>query len=326
MRMNKVTYRSFAMALTFTGLLGAGSANAAGVTAGTVIQNTASATYSSGTDSTTVSSNTVSIRVDELLDVAVASLDGSPKSLGSGTTVLTYSITNTGNGAEAFQLTADPAIGGNGFNASVQTIAVDTNGNGIFDPGVDTVIANGGNTGPINPDASTTVFVAVSLPSGAADNATSQVRLTAAAASGTGAPGTVFAGQGTGGGDAVVGSTTAQDDALSALIASTAAVTLVKSLNVVDPFGGAQPVPGAVVTYTIRADVAGTGQVSGLRVTDIIPAGTTYVAGTLTLDGAPLSDAGDGDAGTASASGVSVDIGTQAGGTSRAVAFKARIN
>lgn len=311
-----------ALATFFT----ATSAHAAGVAAGTVIQNTASATYSSGTDTSTVNSNTVNLRVDELLDVAVASLDAGPRPLSSGTTVLSYSLTNTGNGPEAFTLTADPAISGNAFNANVQTIAVDTNANGVYDPGVDTVVASGGSTAAIPSDTSVTVFVVVTLPSGAADNASSQVRLTAAAATGTGTPGTSFAGQGAGGGDAVVGSTTAQDDALGALVSSTAAVTLVKSFSVVDPFGGSQPVPGAIVTYTIRADVAGTGQVSRLAVSDPIPAGTTYVPGSLTLDGAALTDAADTDAGTGSASGIAVQIGTQAGGASRSVTFRARIN
>jgi uncharacterized repeat protein (TIGR01451 family) len=316
--------------VVLAGLMVATSAQAAGVTAGTVIQNTASATYTSGTDTTTVSSNTANLRVDELLDVAVATLDATAKSLGTGTTVLTYSVTNTGNGAEAFRINVDPAISGNGFDAEVQTIAIDTNGNNVFDAGIDVVIANGGTTAEIAADGSLKIFVVVALPSGTANDATSQVRLTALAATGTGSPGNTFAGQGTGGGDAVVGSTTAQDDALGALIASsgtgTGAVALIKSFTIVDQFGGTQPIPGATITYTIRADVTGTGPITALRVTDVIPAGTTYVAGTLTLDGTAQTDATDSDAGTASAAGIAVDIGTQSGGTSRLVAFKTRIH
>lgn len=324
--MEKALLRSAAGTLALGLIFGAQAAQAAGVAAGTLIQNTASATYSSGSDSLTVTSNTVSLRVDELLNVAVASLDAAPKSLGSGTTVLAYRVTNTGNGPEAFRLTADPAVSGNAFNASIQTIAVDANGNGVYDAGVDLVLVNGGTSAAIAPDGSATVFVVTTLPSGTADNAAGQLRLTAAAATGTGTHGTSFAGQGAGGGDAIVGASTGRDESLTSLIARTAAVSLTKSFSILDPFGGTKPVPGAVVTFTIRADVGGNGQVSNLRVTDPIPAGTTYVPGSLTLEAAALSDAADTDAGTASASGIDVNLGTQNGGASRTVTFKTKIN
>ena len=70
-----------------------------------------------------------------------------------------------------------------------------------------------------------------------------------------------------------------------------------KSALVTDPFGGNQPVPGATITYTITAEVTGTGTAVGVIVEDLIPANTTYVPGSLTLNGASLSDAADGDAG-----------------------------
>lgn len=315
-----------ASALAVSTLTITNAANATGVTAGTMIQNTASATYSTGSDTTTVTSNTVNLRVDELLDVAVATLDTSPRPIGSGTAILTYRVTNTGNGSESFNLTANPAVPGNAFDATVQSIFVDSNGNGVYDPGVDAAVPNGGASPAIAPDASLAVFVVVSLPGGVADNATSQVRLTAASVTGTGSPGTVFTGQGAGGGDAVVGTTTAQANSLDSLVASVAAVALSKSFTVADPFGGTQPVPGAIVTYTIRADVSGSGQVSGLHVTDIIPVGTTYQPGTLTLDAAALSDAADADAGSASAGGIDVNLGTQNGGSSRIITFRTRIN
>lgn len=315
-----------ASALVVSTLLFAGEAHATGVTAGTMIQNTASATYNSGTDTTTVTSNTVNLRVDELLDVAVATLDSAPQPLGSGTAVLTYQVTNTGNGSEAFNLTANSTVSGNSFDATVQSIYVDSNGNGIYDPGVDAAVTNGGASPAIAPDASLAVFVVVSLPAGAPDGGTSQVRLTATSVTGTNAPGTVYTGQGQGGGDAVVGATTAQANSLDSLVAHVAAVNLIKSFTVADPFGGTQPVPGAIVTYTIKADISGSGQVSGLHVTDIIPVGTTYQAGTLKLDTAGLTDVADSDAGTASASGIDVNLGTQNGGTSHTVTFKTRIN
>ena len=61
--------------------------------------------------------------------------------------------------------------------------------------------------------------------------------------------------------------------------------------------------------------------------TDAIPAGTTYVAGTLALDAAALTDAADTDAGTASQSaGVAVTLGSVAAGTTRAITFNVTLD
>ena len=262
--------------------------HAIGVAAGTLIQNTASATYTSGTASGTVSSNTVSIKVDELLDVAVAGLTTTPAIAGAGNAVLEYSITNIGNGPEAFNVTVNPAVAGNAFDAAVQAVVVDTNGNGTYEPGVDQVLASGAATPQIAADDLLKIFVIVSLPAGASDGQNSQVQLTADPATGTGAPGTVFAGQGDGGGDAVVGASTASDNAKDTLVASLTTVAWAKSAAIADPFGGSQPVPGAVVTYALTAT--------------------------------------DTDTGQASASGIDVNLGTVAGGISKTVKFDVKIN
>lgn len=311
---------------TVCSLLLPGAAHASGVAAGTLIQNTASATYTSGTASGTVTSNTVTVRVDELLDVAVSGLTSTPAVAGSSNVVLAWTITNTGNGPEAFDLVANPAVAGNDFDATVQQIVIDTNGNGTYDPGVDTILPPGSPTPVIAPDASLTIFVLVSLPGTAADGDTSQVQLTATATTGSGTPGTVIAGAGNGGGDAVVGSSTASQSDNDALIAALASVSLTKAATIVDPFGGSQPVPGAIVTYTLTAVVAGSGQAENLHVTDVIPAGTTYEPGSLKLDAAALTDAADTDAGQGSSAGIDVNLGNVAGGTTKVVTFDVKIN
>jgi len=319
------TYIS-ASSLALAGLLAAGSAHATGVSAGTLIENTATASYSSGSATGSVQSNTVTVKVDELLDVAVAGLTSTPAPTGSSASVLIYSVTNTGNGPEAFNITVNPTVTGNPYDAVVQSLVVDTNGNGVYDAGVDTVLASGASTPAIAADGILKLFVLVTLPSGAADGGTSQVRLTASAATGTGSPGAVFAGQGQGGGDAVVGTSGASSNALDSLIARLAGVSLTKSASIADPFGGAQPVPGAVVTYTLVATVSGSGDVEGLHITDTIPSGTSYQPGTLKLEGSAVSDAVDGDAGTGSVSGIDVSLGTLAGGSTKTVKFDVKIN
>lgn len=302
-----------------------GQALAAGVPAGTLIENTASASYNTGGPTQVIDSNTVTFKIAELLDVAVASQDPSALPITS-TSVLTFSVTNTGNGPEAFVLTADPAVSGNDFDVTIDGLAVDTNGNGIYDPGVDALLANGGTSASLDPDQALTVFVLVTIPSGTTDGQTSQVRLLAEADTGTGAPGTVFAGAGEDGVDAVVGSTGADDDDTGSLISSLATVALVKSAVITDPFGGSQPVPGAIVTFTLEATVTGSGSINDLVITDAIPASTTYTSGSLTLDTGSLTDATDTDAGEASASGIAVDLGTVAAGTSHSVTFQVEID
>lgn len=299
---------------------------AAGIDAGTLIQNTAQATYQTTSGTQTIDSNTVTVRVDELLDVSIASLDAGPVSTAPGAEVLTFEITNTGNGPEAFLLTANPAVAGNDFDTVIDAIAVDTNNNGVYDAGIDQILTGPETTAVLDPDATLTVFVLVTVPAGAADTDTSEVTLTAVAATGTGAPGTVFPGAGEAGSDAVVGANGAQASANGALIVGITTVSLVKSATVRDPFGGTAPVPGAVITYTISAVVTGSGSVDDLVVTDAFPAGTTYVTSSLALGGSALTDASGDDAGEASATGIAVDLGTVAGGTTQEITFDVSID
>lgn len=296
-------------------------AMAGGVPAGTLIENTASATYRVGSQNLDADSNTVVLRVDELLDVAVASQDSGPVGATGSSAVLAFSVTNTGNGPEAFNLAVNASASANDFTPAVDGIAVDTNGNGVYDPGVDQLLSASAPTALLDPDASLTVFVLVTIPGTAADAETAVVNLVAEAATGTGAPGTSFAGQGEGGGDAVAGATGADDDDEAAVVARSLTVAITKTATIVDPFGGSQPLPGAVITYRLVTTVTGTGTIEVLDVKDAIPTGTSYRIASLTLDSAPLTDAADGDIGTATAAGIEVAIGDASAGDSFNISF-----
>ena len=324
--MTKAPFRLALAPLAIAAALVTTPAHAGGVKAGTLIENTASATYDGGAGPVTIPSNTITVKVDELLDVTVTSRDSGPVSAAPGSAVLTFELTNTGNGPEAYTLTANPAVAGNDFDTTVNGIAVDTNGNGVYDPGVDQMLTGPATTAAIAADASLTVFVLVTIPGGVADGDQSDVSLLAEAVTGTGAPGTAFAGQGAGGGNAIVGSTGANATATGSLSVGITDVDLIKSATVRDPFGGTGIVPGATITYAIRAEVRGSGSVSDLVVTDAAPADTTYVAGSLKLDGATLTDAADADAGRSGTSGISVDLGTVSGGSSHTVTFQVAID
>lgn len=309
-------------AAAISGLISSNQALATGVTAGTLIENTAVASYDDGAGARTINSNTVTVRVDELLDVTLTSLDPGPITTRPGDAVLTFELTNQGNGPEAFRFTTNSAVAGNDFDVVVRSIAIDSNGNGVYDEGVDQILTAPETTAILAPDTVLTVFVLVTVPVDAADTEIGNVDLTAEAVTGSGAPGTVFAGQGVDGGDAIVGTTGAIATARGALIVGVANVELIKSVTLRDPFGGTSAVPGTIATFTIRAEVTGSGTINDLVITDLIPEGTTYAPGTLTLDGAALSDAEDGDAGSASdTAGIAVDLGDVVATANRSVTF-----
>jgi uncharacterized repeat protein (TIGR01451 family) len=311
-------------------VLGTSQAHAAGTVAGTVINNVATATFDlPGGGESTVTSNTVSLTVDELLDVTVASADPGDVSTAPGATnqVLRFTLTNAGNGNEAFRLTPQGTLGSDDFDPTVTSVVIDANGNNAYDAGVDTVYVSGTDTPALAPDASISIFVLSSIPAGASNGNRGRVDLAAVASTGSGTPGTTIAGQGQGGGNAVVGATGADANDDGFFVISAASVSFVKSATVADQWGGATQVPGSTITYTLTATVSGSGTVNNLRVSDPIPAGTTYKPGSIRLDGGALTDASDADAGNFGSGAINVSLGNvAAGGGAREVKFEVVID
>jgi uncharacterized repeat protein (TIGR01451 family) len=303
-------------------------AHAAGTLAGTDIANIATASYDNGGVTVDVPSNTVTIKVDELLDVTVASSDpgDKPTSPSMAGNVQTYQITNTGNGNEAFALTADVAKAGDDFNPSLQQIILDTNGNGVYDPGTDTVYIPGTNDPVLAPDASIKVFIITNTPSTVIDGNRAEVGLLAQAKTGTGTAGTAFAGLGEGGGNAVVGASGADAEASGFLIVQAASINLLKTASISDPFGGSRPVPGATITYTILATVTGTGSLSNVVLSDPIPASTQYLPASIIYETVAQTDATDvADASNFNGSVVTALAGSIPAGQTRRLSFKVKI-
>lgn len=289
--------------------------------AGIIIESSAQATYDDAGTTRTVSSNPVQVRVDEVLSLAIAANNSGPVTVRPGPAALGFLITNTGNGPEQFILEPVASVAGNSFDAAVADLAVDTNDNNVYDVGIDAILPAPATTATIAVDGSQTIFVLLDIPTSLGDGATSQVTLRARAATGSGAPGSVFPGAGEGGSDAIAGASGASASANGQLIVSISSVTLVKSATVSDPFGGTGAVPGATITYDIKAQVTGSATIDGLMITDIIPANTQYIANSLMLDGAPLSDAAGDDAGEASSAGIAVNLGNVPGGSSNTITF-----
>ncbi|MEH6756499.1 MAG: hypothetical protein V7676_03185 [Parasphingorhabdus sp.] len=303
------------------------AAHAAGTLAGTDIVNIAQASYDGPSGPITVDSNPVTIKVDELLDVSVVSGNPGDVSASPSATsqVLTYQVTNTGNGTESFTLTADTSKTGDDFDATFEQIIID-DGNGVYDPGVDTVYTAGANDPVLAPDVSVTIFILSTIPDTANDAERAEVALSAVANTGSGNAGDVIVGQGDGGGDAVVGSTGANAEDSGFFIIQAADVSLVKNAIVVDQFGGAQPVPGATITYQLVATAKGSGTLTNLVIADNIPTDATYVDQSITLEGSALTDEADTDTGAFDGSKIAVALGSVSGGQSRTITFQVTID
>lgn len=317
-----------AVALALAAALG--PAWGAGTAANTTINNTATASFTdpSGTPQT-VTSNTLALVVDEILNVTVASNDGGRVATTSPQTgaVLAFTVTNIGNGTEAFELSF-AQIGGDQFDPTGVSIALD-NGDGVFD-GDEIAYVFNANDPVLADDAARIVYLVADIPAGRAngDFGDLTLRATAVTAGATGDPaGTLFGGAGDGGTDAVVGNTTASATVTNGFIISAVSSTLTKSAVVLDPFGGSSAVPGATITYTLTFTLSGSGSVTLGQIVDPVPAGTTYVPNSITLNAAPLTDVADADAGRFNANQVEVTLPSPlAAPSTQTVTFQVTIN
>lgn len=291
-------------------------AGAAGTPVGTVIENTASITFDVAGTPTTIQTNTTSLTVVERIDVVVT-LQSAQVLVAANDTgrALLFTVTNTGNGTETFTLAIDNVIAGDDFDpiAQVPAIYFDSDGSGDYNAG-DQPYTPGSNDPDLSPDESIDVFLVNDIP--ATDSGGNplvngdigQSELTATSATGTGAPGTEFSGQGDGGVDAVIGPTGGEAAAVGEYLLADIQVNVTKAQTVTDPFGGNQPTPGATITYTITVEVTGSGTATASVVDDPIPTFTTYTPNSIELNGNPITDASGDDAGEYDAAGPSIVV------------------
>jgi uncharacterized repeat protein (TIGR01451 family) len=284
--------------------------------AGTIVTNVATMQVRDSNGATSLSSNPAALLIAERLDVALARSDDTRIDTGSGGVAVAVVLTNRGNGGEAFDVVASLSDA----TAKVRLIAIDTDNNGRFDPASDTALANG-RTPVLDPAALLRLLVVLDP---AAADATAALTLDARAVTGSGPSGTVFAGQGEGGGDAVTGANGAHATLVVPIGgAAGAGPVLVKTQSVRAPDGSDRPLNGAIITYRLEARFAG--PAAAVRIDDPVPQGTAYVPGSLTLDAARLSDARDDDVGSADPAGIAVTLGDIPGAAVRVVQFQVKI-
>jgi uncharacterized repeat protein (TIGR01451 family) len=345
-------------------MAGAGSAHAqSGTAAGTQISNTASVSYTVNGTANTTSSNTASFVVDKKVNFTVA-LDqagNTQVNLGQTGAYVKFKVTNTTNSTQDFWLDPDQAIlsvgiltgSGDDFNITGMKAYVDSNGNGVYDAGVDTQEY----IDELAPDASIAVFLVGDIPNtNGINQAQVSLHVLAAAGGTSGSKGALLIASDLSllNSDTTVDIVFADDDSDGiANLGDVArngqgraygafdignrnvALTVTKSALVLSDGYSLVPkaIPGATVQYCLL--VANGTLLTGANnvvLTDVIPNGTTYVAGSVSmgvpggtciLAGTPIADS---TAFNASTKTVSVNVGTVGGLGSVAVAFKVTIN
>jgi len=319
-------------ALLTAGLVATSATWAAGTDAGAIISNTATATYDDPAtgNSGTTSATAPEITVAELINVNVTAENTTPVETqpGDANQVLEFTITNTGNGTEAFTLAASN-LAGDDFDADSVTVYIDSNNDGVFNTGDQPVTADV----VLDADESATIFVVGNIPGTAATGDQANLDLTATSATpgaATATPGTLLPGQGTNtSAGAVVGTAVTDTDSgtfqVGALVTD-AFVDIDKSIESrVDPFGGTTDIPGTVVTYLITA-TATNGDVNNLVIADSIPLALTLVANSVTIDGVAKTDVAGDDEVDVSGSDVAVNLGTLTENTTVEIRLQAEIN
>lgn len=260
----------------------------ANVPAGTVVTNTADVAYNSGPNSLSVASNGASFTVAQEPDVDIAA--GGTSASGDPSDVIVYpiTITNNGNDDDVLDITYTSSEGWT-FD-----VWVDDDNNGIPGTGTDYQLTDTDADTDIDTDTLTqgqslaNLLLVVTIPAATPDATVDTTTVTVASSIDTGVT------------DAETFTTTVTAPMLS--IAKT-----------VSPVGN-QP-PGTTLTYTITVDNSGSGAATNVLIKDVIPANTTYVAGSI-LAGTSMgtltarTDASDTDSGTYDSGADTVECGS----------------
>ncbi|MFM6853499.1 MAG: hypothetical protein ACKOUM_05400 [Sphingopyxis sp.] len=327
---------------------------AGGTLAGSTITNTATINYQvGGVAQPSINASDV-FTVDRKINLTVAEVGTTtttvvPNQAGA---VTTFTLTNTSNAVLDFAVAASQLAGGtaahggtDNFDLTGLAVYRDTNANGTYEAGTDTVVS--AYIDELAIDASVTLFVVGNVPTGRTTGDVADVRLTATVreGGGTGAQGaaiTQTAGANTAAMDTVFADIAGDGDAARDGIHSddddytvqTAALSLAKRSSIIsDPFNGTtnpKLIPGAIVEYCIAVtNAAGGASATSVAVSDILPATITFVTGSIRLNGTTtgLTCNTDGIAGGTYASGtVSGTLATVAASDTRTLVFRATVN
>ena len=346
----KYSYFSYAVYAWLIGSIALPMSALAATPAGTLITNTAIVNYAiGGTPQSPMSSLAAVVLVDEIIQpiLTCQSLPNVAVNSPSINDVLTFLLTNGGNGSESFSIVRSngplPLPAGNytpinsiaydPLNTPTGAIFLETNNVAGFQPGADLAYVPGVNDPVIAAGKGLVVYV-LSDTTNVPANAQGDVLLTVTSRT-TGAAGAAVATRllgvgenlGNGAGNAIVVTPRAEAAATCSYVATGLGFVMNKSvLSVADPLGGALLMPSAVMTYQITVNLNGVGIASGLVVSDPIPANLTYVPGSIAVGGVAMTDAIDADIAQFATNTVSVSLGNVAAPASVVITFRATIN
>jgi uncharacterized repeat protein (TIGR01451 family) len=366
------TIRTLLLATTaLVAATAAGAQTSTGTLAGTVVSNTAQASFTVNGAAQTASSNASIFMVDRKVNLTVTTAQGGATqvNLGQSGAVTAFRVTNNTNGTQDFLLTATQVVpagilsGTSNFVLANLKIYVDANGNGVYDPGVDTASW----IDELAPDASATVFVVGDVPGQQnADRSFVGLDVTAAAGGAAGTQGAALVATDLGVADqpGSVDVVFADDDndgtlgldiarngqgwAYAAFQVAVHSVNLsvVKTATVLSDgvsLTNPKALPGAVVQYCLTvANATLLTAAANVTLTDVIPANTSYVPGSITVggvgtaglclvSGVPVADNGStttpySGSYNATTRTVMATIPTLPGGTSLAASFRVTVN
>lgn len=291
---------------------------AKGTLAGTTVQNRADIVYSLGGVDYNLSTNIDSFVVDQIVDIGISWQDNSAVEAGAGdnASVLTFLLTNQGNGDDNISLAYDHNTTSSSFIPLNPLIYIDSNANGIYDPTIDQIISNI----TLAADANATLFIVSDIPD-------SNLSAGSSSFDSISATSTTSANQSADRQDEVdVVVRTGTDEAEGEYRVRDYFLRSVK-LSAVRSDDN-QTHTGSIITYTIDLSIGGNSAgrtISGVVLEDVIPIGTVYQAGSLRLDGINLSDPADGDAGSYDGSKIRVDVGTLSGAIHKKVEFDVQV-
>jgi uncharacterized repeat protein (TIGR01451 family) len=257
--------------------------------AGTPIGNQASATYlDASATSRTVTSNLVTTIVQQVASFTLTA-DGARTAAPGGQAVFPHVLTNTGNGPDQFPLTL-ANLAGDDFDLTGLAIYADADGNGV--PDNFTPLAT---TGLLAAGGVFRFVVVGNVPGTQLATQQAQLRISAASA---------FDG----------GQTAFNTDVVT--VTGNAVLAVTKSI---DQGNGASP--SGPRTYTLTYANTGNSTASAVVLSDVIPAGMTYVAGSArwsVTGAAVLTDANNADAQGVGPNTIIYDFGVTAAGTATA--------